>query len=640
MSLIKYSLLVLLFSSIVQAAPDYHIVLSNDDQVRILDHIIDGINTFFTGGVGADSTSQRYLNLLKFVALLGSAYALINLVISSLSGGGAKGFKTYVMYLLALVFILGFAFGPTSKVLLQTRDGGAYAEQQVPQLVAFTFSFFTTLKNELNELSEIAYNIPNPADDSLFSGGGASGIGFVGSEAQLANLYKNATFSKSTQSKIIAPMYSRFIRDCVILPTIAGTEPDTRLTAIINSTNLWQDIRPVATGYQNEFVTYNGLTGKCEDFWAGGSEAIAVFGAGFIGLNAEIVNFDANTTEGSYNELGSALAFIGAMADQNTVLSSNTGIQNAVTQAVLSNEFRSTYGAMGIAGNVMANGAAKASEDIQLRGIATGLYMAEQLPSMAFLVFALMLAALPFILAFALLPGALKVILNYLKTLLWVTLWEPMSNILGLFMDYRFADMANRYGHLVNADGTLAINAQNLVNVSSDAATIAGMAGFMFVAVQGLSWMLITGSGNMMGNMMHTMNRSFQQHNQEEMHAHEQRSNESHTTSDEMNRAISQREGFAYSAQGQHQMTESSGFGRGGSDTGATHEINTPNQLSQTRETRPVQNQLETQAASNEQDNSVGVTGMQAGLVKEIPVSINEKPKTGSTYAAHMSTLA
>lgn len=563
MKLIKTIFLFLIAAVSASAAEyDYTIVLSNPDHVEILDRIFDSITFFFDKDSG--NIGSGYYNLLSFVVLLGVLFATTRLAISAMTGSALAGFKHYVIYLLSIVFVLTIIYGPKSNVLIQTKDSSQYAtHEKIPQLFAYTISFFTKLRSELSDLSSMAFSIPSPTDN--FKSGGSNGLGYVGMQTGLAEAFMSANFSKPNVDANIQPMYSRYLRDCVILPAVAQNNFSS-ITTLQKSATIKQSIDPANTHYGNEFISWDGYTGRCSAFWDGTVSAEANesnpttgFGAGFVPLKTKITAFeaslgDANTSDGNisgganYTSLASSLAYAGALMNHASAIANAASVKEATTQAVLSNEFKSTFSAMGVAGQVMADGAAQASADTQMNGISTGLYMSKMLPMFSFLVYALMIAAAPFMFAFALLPGSLGVMLNFLKTLMWVALWDPMANILGLFMDFYFAKNLHAKGY-TTANEVLSMTPESLIDVSSDAAMIAGIAGGLYVAVQGLSWMLVTGSGQMLGNLMGGLASSFQNRaNAEAQLATRTDMMETALISKEMGHAISAREKYAYSA--------------------------------------------------------------------------------------------
>ena len=130
----------------------------------------------------------------------------------------------------------------------------------------------------------------------------------------------------------------------------------------------------------------------------------------------------------------------------------------------------------------------------------TGTYMAQMLPYLQMGIRAILYAFFPFAFLFMLLPGGLTVIKNYLSTMLWVELWSPVAAILNLFLSY-FA--INTMSDTYNTGGGLtAMHGMNLVN---DATMLGGVAGYLYTMVPALTWLVLKSSGEMLGNIGHTM---------------------------------------------------------------------------------------------------------------------------------------
>jgi len=502
-------LFLLLISAAAANATVWNIVVTKDEHVDILYTIIEGINYFFGIDNANAAGALEYLSIVKFVLVLGTLWALIQLAMAAMSGNATMGFKHYFMYLFMVFTVAVLIYGPRSQVLIQTRDGSNYqTAKDVPMVFAFTLSMFTKLRYELTEITHDAFNIPDPTDN--FVTGDAS-LGYYGGQINIASSPMNLKFSKKNTE--LATMFERFGRDCVILPLNAGVGGSTKMSTLLNSKNTFNAIAPTITGFPSELITYNGITGTCQQFW----DSNDTFGTGFVGLKSKIEefqesNFDTNsTTKSRYEKIGNSLAYFGALINNDTALANASAVKASITQAVLSNEFRSVFAKMGVAGQVASDGAAQTMANMQLNGISTGMFVAQQLPRAGFLLFALMVASTPFLLAFAMFPGSASILLNFLKTLLWISLWEPMGNILGIFQDYHFANVLKENG-ITTVGSVVAMTPNNIIDISSEAASLAGIAGGLYVAIQGLSWMLITGSGQMIGNLMGSIGQSFQSH--------------------------------------------------------------------------------------------------------------------------------
>lgn len=620
----------LLFGLVAQAsAADYYFVVNNVSQAELLDHVIDALNVFLDKDADINDSTVRYGNMLSFIVLVGILGVTVRLLMAHIGGNASAGFQQYVVYLFTIFVVMGLAYGPKKTVLVQTPYNTGYSVKTLPELAAWGFGAFLTVKRELDSLSSMAYDIPEPSDN-VFLPGGPEGLGFVGGQSVLAGMYRNAQFSWYEEGGTVSSMWSSYVRDCFLLPAASTVGGDTALNNALKSSDLMTDLEPSATGYGAELIQYDGTINTCSDFWVNSMEpALLAF------------EDDLNTSS-KYEKLGSALGYFGALMDATGAMSNASSLKAAVNQAVLSNEFSTTFSGMGIAGEVMADGAAQATADVQLNGISTGLYMAEQLPMVAFIVFLVMVAAFPFIIAFSLLPGTLSTIVNYMRTLLWVSLWEPMGNILGIFFDYNFLTTARELNFPTTGAGEMIINPSNLINVSSEAATMAGIAGFLFLGIQGLSWMLITGSGQMMGNLMSNFGNAFANRaNADAQLAAQGEIAKQNMLSTEMGEHISMREmyqfgamqeaseaaggmGGAMSAYGTdamgagsamtHTGTVKAAFGHG-QDIGMTHELGSGTRAAEVSKRLSIQNTAKSAANADTlgSDETASRTGSVAG---------------------------
>ena len=503
---------ILFYSSALLAAPsvaiDYYIVLTNPDNVGIMEIMINSMASFF-GNTGSDP--QRYYSFIILVITIGTVWATIQLMMASISGSAQQGFKHYFIYLVMLFAVAIIIYGPKSTVMIQDKAGTTHGvATEVPTFYAFTLSLFTTIRFELSDISSRAFNVPDPSDNWA-SSGGSGGLGYNGAQSNLSKIAMNATFNKQKTDPTLSSKYEAYLRDCIILPGKA--KGDGSLDKLKVEKDIFGQITPTVTGFGTELVTYQNKTGFCSDFWDNNSSV--VFGVGFVPLKNSIAAFQNDINRSSrLGRLGSSLAYIGALLDGGaggTTIANAAAVKSAVTQAVLSNEYRTVFAKMGVAGEVSAAGAAQTQADLQTAGIASGLFAVEQIPRAGFVLFALMVGAVPFLFAFALFPGAGGILINFLKTLLWISLWEPMASILGVFQDYHFAEKLKENGYTA-ATTIIEMTPDNIIDLSSEAGALAGIAGTMFIAIQGLSWMLLTGSGQMVGNLLSATGQSFQRH--------------------------------------------------------------------------------------------------------------------------------
>lgn len=478
------------------------IIVSNPDHVDIMSTIITGVKHFLGGG----SDANTFYSLASLVVVVGTVWVLIRLMTGALSGDFKGGFKSYFIYLVMLMGVSMLLYGPKTQVLIATKPNvgvsSAYNTiDDVPYFLSFVTSMFTNIQYSLGEISKTAFNIPMVTDN--FPAGGVDGLGFSGAAASLAKMSQNANFKISGDPEL-QDKYAQYVQDCVMLPLSAKGD-DAVMRRALKSTDLMTDIAPGQMGDGAEFIRYNGVTIRCNDFWNGGANYVAAFGAGTQGLKDTLEDFkdDTNGTGGGRRaaEIGGALRYYGTLMNSATAMAATADVQQAVLQSVMSNEFASAYNKLGVAGDVAQRGASMAMAQAQLESMNTAAYYTTWIPRLSFMFFALMVASSPFLLLFALLPGSGSILINFLRTLVWVTLWEPMSSIIGVFMDSHLAKVYKENG-ITTLNDVAQISTENLIDVSSEAAALAAAAGVLYAGIQGISWMLMTGSGQMLGNVL------------------------------------------------------------------------------------------------------------------------------------------
>jgi uncharacterized protein YeaO (DUF488 family) len=100
--------------------------------------------------------------------------------------------------------------------------------------------------------------------------------------------------------------------------------------------------------------------------------------------------------------------------------------------------------------------------------------------------------------------GGLKVLAQYAKTLIWIELWTPTAAILHMFVSIQAEEkLKNMYN--TNTGITL----MNSVDMLSETTTLASVGAMLYVSVPAITWLMITGSGQMLGNVMSGAASSF-----------------------------------------------------------------------------------------------------------------------------------
>lgn len=176
--------------------------------------------------------------------------------------------------------------------------------------------------------------------------------------------------------------------------------------------------------------------------------------------------------------------------DNTTVLSAARQIG---IQAGLMNHFMEAKGK--ILPGELNYATGKSIGDFVTSSLGTGYYMAKMLPYLQMGMRAILYAFFPFVFIVVLLPGGFKNLFQYAQTLIWIELWSPTAAILNMFLSLQTADSLQT---LYNVKG---LNMSNSLQVFSDATQMASIAGYLYASVPALTWLILKGSGYMLGNI-------------------------------------------------------------------------------------------------------------------------------------------
>lgn len=540
-------LLLLLTLFLVSAQADIYFPVNTPDRADILADVLQSI-TYFTDTDQVDTNSvsgaQYFFNILYYVSVIGIAYLTLQLGFSAMNGDLTGGIKRYLIYLISIVFIQMLIYGPRDRAIIQTYSGTNYSIVEVNYFMGHIISAFLGFRNMIGSMADDAYNIPDPSDNIM--SGGTNGLGYYGAQSALNRLPLSARLSNGTD-KELPLLFNAYVKDCILLPLQAngsvGSGANTYTEAeLLDSEQITAVLGSVAS--DSEFVTYAGNTYTCKAFYENNA-SVSPPGLAFqdrLGNYSQRIDVNGSKS-------GSALAYITTLyTDSNSALASASSVREAVMQATLSNAFNRSFAALGVSGQVASSAAAQSIADMQYQGMTSAVYYADQIPRLSFLMFVIMVAATPFMFIFLMFPGTFTILKNFTQTLVWVTMWEPMASILGIFQDRYLADQY-RAMNIDTFNDILRITPSNLIDISSEAGTMAGMAGMMFVMIQGLSWLLINGSGVQMGNLLGSIASNFKQFNSGDAQAqtaamHEERA----MLSEAFGKQIGMREMLTYKA--------------------------------------------------------------------------------------------
>lgn len=513
----KILLLLLFFSTSLLATSQYTILVNTAQEVPMYAELFDAIHLFFHG-----TTGQNYLSLLKLIVMFGTIVTLVRATTAVGVGVGQGGndgagghssligLASYQIFIVAMLMIL-FARECT-LIIKHPQSLRTEFTATVPEVFGYTISFFSQLNYKMVEISEDAFsNLRNHGTGTAYNAAsanknisyGLTGLGYGGLASNLANVgsinANNLTYKDGTTTKTIGPQLRVYGTDCVIMP-LANSNADA-IGAIMNTEgHIIDEISPTSMlanfgiDTSSYLTTYNGATTTCTDFWT-------------VNLKPALDKTAANMYV-RYGKEMAALFYTMKMANvvdssidagPNGMIGDVAAMQEQIFNAGVGNTFNSIFNDLGTAGNVFATGMQQNLMEQNMMNWGTGRAMAEYLPVFASFLFMIMIAAFPFMFAFSLMPGGISIMVNFVKTLAWISLWAPMAAILNFFLDYRLTEhLIERSGNgTLNLVDGVAANFQ-LFDVTSEAAMMANLAGGLYVMVPALSWMLVTGSGTML----------------------------------------------------------------------------------------------------------------------------------------------
>lgn len=524
----KIFLLLVFLGVSAYADTSYQLLVNTAQEVGIYTALLESIHFFFYG-----STAENYMSLLRTVVLFGAIVTMTKVAqgmasnVSGHSGSGAN-IMSIAAYYGFVVFMLLTLFGKESSIVVRHPESGTIdVSPKIPDIFAYTISFFSKLNYSMTKIAEESFtslrgngsqNVYESNTSSLNPAYGMTGLGYGGLGTELADLTKKTQLSEMAlpDGSTIAAEASKYMSDCVITPLSANNEED--VSKILNSNSFFSKIDPTViqtdygintatllmrfgpSGYETCSDGYNHMKTFVTDLKNHYPRNLQKMTAA---LYYTTLLQEGSITGGSFSTTASTSTLAGSAA-----ISQDTMINAAMNLSALN-----AYKDLGAQGYVAASGESAALTDLQQNGSSTGIFMARYLPIFSSFVFMIMIAAFPFMFAFALMPGGFSIIVQFVKTLAWISLWSPMAAVLNFFIDYRMVERMS-----ANSNGVLLSNPSmsKLVDISSEAALMAGLAGYLYMMVPALSWMLVTGSGVMLSNITSSLGGAFQKHGNSE----------------------------------------------------------------------------------------------------------------------------
>lgn len=512
----KKLFLILLILPIGLLADDWIFTVENTTMVTAYFNIFNAIAALFK--------NDSYIDLLRLAFLIGGFFVFAKGVLAAWEGSAsAHILSPYGKYLAVGVALLTLIFSQTSTLWIEAKELPTYCPGaaagtpattafavELPSVLAYVFKFTNTIGTELTYLAEAAFTNPsNPAGSAAMS----DSDGYLGSlKATIGLLNINPSYvTLSKRDEAMADKATDFVQDfrmfyqsCITQNNQnQGSEGRDQDYKIMNSKDIMKTIDAYIgsnspdTGFQfssgkypgNAYTNIYGVPKTCRAVWTdlkSTEGAIAKFAAKMCSVYPNMNGGVFELITGTYGT-GAALEMTGI------------GIQAGLINAIKASNKYDSIGIQG--GGSFTAGESRASTNLEQ--LSTASYMAEMIPYLQMTMRAVLYAFFPFVFVVVLLPGGLTVLAQYLQTMIWIELWTPTAAIVNMFINLRVKDTV---GEEYSKEG---LTLMTSVDMLSEANTIAGVGAVLYLSIPPLTWLILKGSGQMLGGMLSSHSAGF-----------------------------------------------------------------------------------------------------------------------------------
>lgn len=473
----KILLVLLLFATSMFADDTYTITVPNSASVEAYWTIFNFMAAIFH--------NNDYVAMLKLFALVGGAMTFIMVTVSSMQGesGGRNSVGSFFVHMISITAILTIVYSHKSNLIIKTDnlDSVYYTSPttttttsmtgtvigNVPTIYAYFASAFNTFGSNLTKLFNEGFSTENSHYDNInYASDMRNSMKVLGLE------YENLDVTSANK-------ISAFYEDCVLIPAANDPVGMTIMNEIYSSPNIKEQIsfdmdnnttiNNVAM--QNLLVTYHGGTYTCGDLWnqilstdiPNLKDKLALELKGVGAGSAELITGTKDLPHSDFDEIAMQAGML--------------NMANKSAQKIASS-------------SDLAYSAGKTRAQFVQDNVASGYYMSSMLPHMQTFMRMIIYGLFPFIFAISLLPGGWKILSSYAKAAIWIEMWAPTAAILNYFL--------MSYGESYIAGQPTYYEAQRML---SDTATLAGMAGYLYLSIPALTWGIMQGSFSMLGNL-------------------------------------------------------------------------------------------------------------------------------------------
>jgi len=470
----KILLTFLLFATSLLAADTYTITVPNSASVEAYWTIFNFMAAIFN--------SNDYVVMLKLFALVGGFITFVMVTVGSMQGenGGKNSVGSFFVHMISITAILMLVYSHKSNVVIKTNnlDSVYYTSPatstttsmtgtvvgNVPTIYAYFASAFNTFGTNLTKLFDQGLSNENSNYDNT-----AYANDLRGSMKVLGTQFENMDVPAANK-------ISSFYEDCILIPA-AQESGSTFMSELYSSPNIKEfitnnmltPINGVPVG--DHLMSYQSGTYLCQEIWS------QILSADIPVLKD---NLQAELKEVGYGSAEFITGVTNMPHSDFDEIAIQAGMLNMASNA--SQRMAST--------SDLAYSAGKTRAQFVQDNLASGYYMSSMLPHMQTFMRMIIYGLFPFIFAISLLPGGWKILSSYAKAAIWIESWAPMAAILNYFI--------MSYGESFIAGQPTYYEAQRML---SDTATLAGMAGYLYLSIPALTWGIMQGSFSMLQNL-------------------------------------------------------------------------------------------------------------------------------------------
>ena len=492
----KIFLLLIGLISFSVASDQYEFVVENSSMVDAYFNIFNAI--------GAMLQNDSYLDLLRLTFLVGGFFVFTMAVFKAFQGeaSGVSTVGPYAKYLVLVTAMLTFVFSHKSELWVTTNNLPSYCSPQattgfavsMPTTLAYVFSFTHKIGEDLTTMMDSAFSQPTATGTTSMKDSNGY-LGSLKSAIQLLTVNPSRVTGTDVSGEQVSftGTLQNHLTDCVYgVAQNKGQLGKQKIEEFRNSKDM--------AGWLQSFLEFkfNDTEQKAGDYLTSVSGETLTCTQNFVYVKQALDKYKS--------EIACALPAINGTAMKlltGDSMVSVSKMQEISLQAGLINSLEDSgnLNSIGISGAGFCAG--KTKVEFTQTQLASGQYLAEMLPMIQMVIRALLYALFPLIFVVMLLPGGMNVMKQYAQTLLWVELWMPTAAVINMFINMNAeAKMASVY----EKSGLTLITS---IQMLEDSATIAGYGAYLYASVPALTWLILKGSGSMLGNITSGISAGF-----------------------------------------------------------------------------------------------------------------------------------